>query len=242
MRRSEIIAIIVPFTIGTALEIGNYENRPLALLFFGIAGLMLLWTAIATAVSRWKKHRKPILLDLDINPLSQALRLSCRALSARYAADAEYFGIRWRPEFVNVRLDIQNAVNVPIEDIEIVVRFDTALVGIGQTTHLQMESDVLPTMSLDSISVGIEGEEAPDVPMTGNPDVFSATSNNSGRLRLPLIPGGFNVHLVFATVAMSALKDKQQRAPEWIKVEGQYETAEMDGRERYDIEFRHEFR
>ena len=94
---------------------------------------------------------------------------------------------------------------------------------------------------MDAISVGIVGEEAPDFPISGNPEGFHVSSPNSGRIRLPVIPRSFTVDLVLATVAMSASEDNRI-APEWIEITGHYETTPVDGGQRYQVRFRHEFR
>jgi hypothetical protein len=181
----------------------------------------------------------PILLDWE--NYAQALDFSCRVRDGWYAPGTAFAGIQWRKEFVDVRLHVQNRANVPIENVDLEVRFDTSLAGIGQTTDVAMERDIAQSMRMDAIRVGIMGEEAPDFPISGNPEVFHVSSPNSGRIRLPVIPRSFTVELVLATVAMSASEDNRI-APEWIEITGHYETTPVDGGKRYPVNFRQQFR
>ena len=226
--RKDIIGIGLPLLIGAGLEVGNYNSPVSAKLCFLVAALVAVWVIV------W-----PTILDRE-QALREAVDFSCRVLKIQYAPDMQWLGIRWIAGCVDVRLNIRNTAKVPLQNIDLRIRLDTSLAGVGQITPLPMNQEILQTMTMNSVGVAVAGQPPQSVPVRGNPHVSAVTSDNAARLQLPSIPQQFTVEVVLATIAMSSLNDKQQRAPKWIEITGHYETTPVDGRRRYRVKFRQE--
>lgn len=242
----QVLVFLFSLFIGAALELGNYSYPRVAIWCFVIAGVCGCWIVVAFlrsgALSRLRENRKLTLLSLVINPLSQALSFHCKILDVQYEPDMNWLGICWVEGCVDVRLYIHNTANVRIENVDLTVRLDTSLAGVGQTTPLEMISEILQTMTVDSVGVGSAGHPPRSVPVRGNLlHAFFITSDNSARLQLPSIPGRYRVEVVLATIAMSSLNDKQQRPPKRIEITGHYETTPIDGWQRYQFTFSQDF-
>ena len=242
MRKAGIA--VITFLIGVGIELGEYKNPTLSFACFLVAGGVGLWAGVTSeSIRNW---RKPISLGhLSLDPLLSALLFRSYVHEANYRSGTNLEGIEWQDEFVDVRLDIQNTVGIPIQNLDMQLQLDTSIFGMGQLSRFQDVEWSAETFGM--IPPSLAGEDksgnpisVPIVPLSG-----MQIGAKVYRLRCGRITPGSIIQLVIASVAVNPMTPGNmpermfapKRNPEWIAVRGSYETGAMDGQNRYSIEF-----
>lgn len=187
---------------------------------------------------------------LSIDPFISALKFTPFIFGdANYAIGMEFGGIKWRKEFVDVRLGVSSQVSVPLHNIDLKVQLDTTIAGIGQLTKFDLQ--FIPTLPMTALAIQVidEGGKRETIPIAPPPDGFTLTSPSIYRIHLETLPPDSVVNIIIASVAMNPpvsgkLPNEMfapKRNPEWISIKGYYETGPIEGMKRYPVDFHEQF-
>jgi hypothetical protein len=160
----------------------------------------------------------------------------------------EVGGIKWNKNYRDVRILINNNLNVPIEKVELFIRFDIHIADARQFGSSVPNLTVTPA----------------DSPVAGMALIGSDSSGN--KMTLPITPVGPGINpeyhvicprlsakgeirLIFATIAMNPITaagppqyaTAAPRPPQELKIHGSYETSIVDGARRFPVEYGHSY-
>ena len=162
------------------------------------------------------------------------------ASESPYSEGTLVAGITWRESYFDVRLDLLNATDKPVEDVNLVVQLDTAIAGVAQLTDVPgltataVEGDIVP------LTIGNDKETMPIIPTKG-PDAQLAPAY---RIAVPRLAAGVAAHLLIASAAtnpceadgrMPAHLFAPRRRPIAVTMTGDYTVADPSDTQRVHI-------
>ncbi len=149
-------------------------------------------------------------------------------------------GITWRESYFDVRLDLLNATDKPVEDMNLVVQLDTSIAGVAQLTDVPGLTATAVEGNIVPLTVGNDKETMPIIPMKG-PDVHLAPAY---RIAVPRLAAGVAAHLLIASVNVNPLEADGRmpehlfalrRRPIAVKLTGNYMVADPSDAQRVHV-------
>ena len=168
--------------------------------------------------------------------------------------DNGFAGIKWQPEFVDVRVNITNGSGIEVQNMDLFVMMDTSIGGIGQATDIPGVSFRMPPQPVQSLR--LEGTNAQGNPVTlpMTPSWQMGAIMPSARIYSERLLAHETLELVLASVAMNqttgtgaALKlpDRlfaPRRDPKTLQVVGTVQTGNVDGAKRFSVMYEKELK
>jgi hypothetical protein len=237
-----VAAIILWFAArGYRHERSPNETRQLRwILDIGSAVSLILITSILTITIKtlWENHTKPHSTQTEESSVKLTAYIPT---TMPYQDGYPFAGIVWKPQDVDVRLDLENG-SVSIRNLDFRVRFDedTSVAGVGQITQIPNVVAFLADNDIHSIILQGDSGAVPIKlgPGTGSiyrvqcPDIFANTVVQftiaaTGAIRAPA-DGSLPKQFTF-----------KRKAPTFIRVEGSYEASASQAPKAF--EYSHQF-
>ena len=191
------------------------------------------------------------LIQPRIPDYSNGLAFQADLAGGDYQEGIDVGGIKWEKKYTDVRITIKNTLDVAVEKVDLLMRFDIHIAGAAQLGTAVSDVSIVPgdtemtPISLGSVDAQGKSESMPIVPTQTIIDVY--------RIACPRLPAKGQVKFIVATIALNpatgsgpnfsapATLFAAKRPPKNVNIRGTYETGIVDGARRYPIEFSHDF-
>jgi hypothetical protein len=157
--------------------------------------------------------------------------------------DGDVFGIRWHNDFFSeIRLKITNDSNIDVVTLNLYMRTDEDLCGIANLSTLTgVETQILSGSNITPLSLGATNGKnlpLPETPLNGE----------KGRVSCSRLPKHEHISLLVAAAVLNqavwinnraTMPNKMfapKRPPKFIYINGTYETAPLDGGNRFPVD------
>lgn len=190
---------------------------------------------------------KPEMQDVIADETSPLKFSAYLAPNGNYPSGTTLGGIQWEDSFVDVRLEIRNESDTVAQNIDLSIRLDSHIAGVGQLTnvpevHIRPDDQPMPAVWLGGTDDSGKPVTVPIVP-TG--PVVSPVY----RVFCPRLLSNDTIRAVIASVALNpAIGGKfpqklfaPRRKPAWLHVQGVYEKPQMNPPRRFRVNWRVQF-
>lgn len=157
-------------------------------------------------------------------------------------------GIPWKMQYVDVRLDISIGPR-DIQNLDLLIGLDTSIANVGQISQFPgitaFPATEMPPVWLEGANEKGDSIAIPVTPSPGMARIYTVY-----RVRGSSLFSNTALRLVIASVSLNpptaAGGIPQQlfaprRAPRTIKIEGSFQTSEVDGLHNWPVDFMHTF-
>lgn len=163
-----------------------------------------------------------ILLTLTFFLVSHPKTLNWSAWSNNgdYLPGTVIGGIKWRPDFSELRMVIENPTSEDYTDLDITITPDIAIAEAGQVSSL-------PGVSFLNGAEGSDFYGSGKDPKTGKPfqQRFAGPISSSNRVLCSKLPHNAVLHMVFATTTLDAILGKTKSRATQLHAVGEYKVA-----------------